>query len=157
MAPGDVEPVWDERAEQVHGIKMHKLEDAAPAASVDERLSAWVRKNSEYKDRTSRIFVGWNVAGFDVPFVREYLPKTAAEFSYRTVDLNAILHFIVGVGLVAPTGSVWSYDSLKAYVKTLAGEATKSKGGWHSAGFDAEASMHAFYVLQEILRRAVQQ
>ena len=100
--------------------------------------------------------VGWNVAGFDRRFLRRQLPLLNGVFSYRTLDLNAVVFAMTEAGMHAPTGRAWTYDRLKRDVKTHAADYARTILGyeeaWHAAGYDALCSLLAYERLRSLLR-----
>lgn len=156
---------WSEEAFNVHKIPMHKVDSSRKVASVDAMAAEWVMEETRTAEKRERIVVGWNVAGFDMAFVRRDYPKLAASLSYRSVDLNAILFSLVD-NLKNPAGTQWTYTELKAFVKARAteharyaiadgdnvGEANDLRA--HNAGFDAMESLYSFYVLRDIIKHA---
>jgi DNA polymerase III epsilon subunit-like protein len=143
---------WSDEAGAVHGIPFDKVEHAPPADEVAERAVEWV---APLGHRASIIPVGWNIAGFDMPFVKRFLPSVQNHMSYRTVDLNAICFALSSARVKSPLGGMWGYKSLKSVVKDVAGERAAAVLGevlWHDAGFDALASLYAFDALQAVIR-----
>lgn len=149
--------IWSEDAFEIHGIPQSKLIDAPTARNADDVISDWLTTTYPGHAKT-RIAVGWNVASFDVPFLRSHLPKTARAMSYRTVDLNALVFGITEAGVKRPTGEAWTYNSLKRFVKDRAAEQMVEDewiaGGpkWHDAEYDALASIYAYEELKTVLR-----
>lgn len=97
--------------------------------------------------------VGWNVAGFDWPFVERDFPQVASEFAYRTVDLNAIV-FNLSEAREEP------YDEIKgaakdygaACMKDLESPGLTNVATWHDAGYDATASLFSWEYLRSLSR-----
>lgn len=101
------------RASRVHGLDMNSLDlpeaefaftaSLAAAEEVhtpnrrihmgacDLAAREWLQQFSEKPGKL--LALGWNIAGFDMPFVRKYLSKTNAWFSRRTIDMNALCFF----------------------------------------------------------------
>lgn len=78
---------------------------------------------------------------FDMPFVRATLPRSAALFSRRSIDLNSIC-FLYG----GPDGWQDYKEEAKKEAARIAGESR-----WHNAGFDAEAAILSFAYLRSRL------
>jgi hypothetical protein len=82
-------------AMRVNGLNITKVDrvELETAQQVDERLYAWAKHSPLYKEgkRYNLIPVGLNVGAFDMPFVRKWLPKSAALFGRRSIDLNALI------------------------------------------------------------------
>lgn len=133
---------WNEEAFEVHKITKQRLQIAPTAEQADSLISGAILPRKPEGQRFCMI--GWNVAGFDRPFIEKHLPKTFSMFSYRTVDLNAICF-----ALAVP--QVRSYDRVKNESKDYALE--KMEGHetlWHDAGFDALASLHSYEYLRKM-------
>lgn len=149
--------VWSDEAARVHGISRIELLAAPSVVEVDLEASEWVKSAANGVPVKFRHMVGWNVAGFDRPFIDRHLPQTARQFSYRTVDLNAIVFSLVESGMKRPTGKFWKYDDLKKEIKRRAAEMTFSEMGmavdWHDAEYDAAASLMAFRVVTKMMRQ----
>jgi hypothetical protein len=117
---------------------------AGPAPDyVDSEACRWLDKQVG-KGRRDLHAVGWNVGGFDMPFVAEYLPKLFDRFSYRCVDLNSIVF--------AMSDDENDYKRIKGKVKSGAEVLLKKRGiqsDWHNAGYDAVNALLAFELLRE--------
>jgi len=135
---------WSPEAAEVHKIAKRELEVAENSFVVDTALSVFIRENTGTDKVMNRITVGWNVGGFDMPFVRRDLPKSGALLSYRSTDLNSVLF-----AMIRQNPSL-SFPKIKDKAKRAAlaqlGEAT-----WHNALFDAKAAMISFGFLAEAL------
>jgi DNA polymerase III epsilon subunit-like protein len=149
--------VWSDEAFGIHGIPKGRLYGMPSADLVDAQGAYWIEDNVGGPSK-GIIAVGWNVAAFDFPFIREYLPRTAASMAYRSVDLNAIIFGITQAGLADESGKPWTYYRLKSVVKDAAAARilaqTDKPMQWHDAGYDALAGLYAFYELQDVLQRA---
>lgn len=122
----------------VNKISQERM-DAAPAASVvDEQLESWLI--SQGVEPRKLVSIGWNVAGFDIPFVKKYLPRTFKFLSYRTVDLNAVVFTL---------DPVRGQDRLKKQLKTWTEEGLD--GTPHDALFDATSAMESWRILVDAL------
>lgn len=82
---------------RVHGITDEAICAGPPADAVDERLRSFLLANGAETDRRVIEPVGWNVVGFDMPFIRHALPRSAELISRRGVDLNAVCRTLDGV------------------------------------------------------------
>jgi hypothetical protein len=149
--------VWSDEAFGVHGIPKGRLYGMPAADLVDAQGANWIAQHVGGPSK-GIIAVGWNVAAFDFPFIREYLPKTADSMAYRSVDLNAIIFGATQAGLADFDGRPWTYYRLKSYVKDAAAyrimQQTEMETQWHDAGYDALAGLYAFYELQTVLIEA---
>ena len=81
-------------AMRVNGIDIKTVDDAArrPISKVDLEFREWLRSDPFYQEGKTYTLIpmGMNVGTFDMKFVRMYLPKSAALFGYRSIDLNAL-------------------------------------------------------------------
>lgn len=147
---GDIEDGWQAEAQRVHGLTQHEVDLFPNQYQVDNFAVQWlIGRGATYQNRMKNVAVGFNVAGFDMPFVKQHLPKTFDLLSYRTVDLNAILFALSGVGKV---GS--SYEAWKKKAKAYAVEQLKSRGPAqaHNAGWDSAMHLYCFEYLQGVLK-----
>lgn len=137
---------WSEEAFGVHGITKDRLLSAPKPTLVDTLAVEWLDKHIP-RHPAGRIPVGWNVSGFDVPFLRQHFPKTARAMSYRSVDLNAIVFFL-------DSCKIGKYADIKRTVKLTAAMRIAGESGqqekWHDAGYDALASLYAYQALVAI-------
>jgi DNA polymerase III epsilon subunit-like protein len=149
----------DPEAMSVHGIPVGNILAAPRADAVDDLASQFLGGFDGAK-----VALGWNVAGFDLQFVRKFLPKTFDQLSYRTIDLNATLFLISGAFDM-------SYEKLKRWLKDEAKLAidaainvfavsNRARFQWHSAFYDALAALEVWRILNravlpsgELLRR----
>ena len=147
---------WTDGAYQIHGIERDEVDAAPHKTDIDGEATAWLKRNLPGQEPKGIIAVGWNVAAFDFPFVRQHLPRLSESMSYRSVDLNAIVFAITQAGLIGPGGEPWDYYGLKSHAKGMAAEAVRDQGysdeAWHEAGYDALAGLYAFFILQEVLQ-----
>ena len=128
-----------EEAMRVNGFTAERMAAAPTAEEVDTKLAAWLEEQGVGERRL--IAIGWNVAGFDIPFVRKFLPKSARFLSYRTIDLNAIVFTL---------DPLQGQEKLKPYLKKRA-EEYLSDAQWHDALFDASAALAIWQILQRSL------
>jgi hypothetical protein len=146
---------WNETAAGIHNIPRSTVDAARPPHEVDADAEAWIHANVGVVGKAI-IAVGWNVAGFDFPFWREYLPRAAGSMAYRSVDLNALVFYVTQAGMLRPDGQPWTYYKLKGYVKREAAEMHYARTGGeaqnHDAGYDALVSIYAWDVLKDVLR-----
>lgn len=139
---------WDLRAFEVHGITQERLD--LEGYSRWEVTTQAVRFIEEHSDawHGNRKPVGWNVASFDMPFVRRYLPGVARVLSYQSADLNAICFAISEAHGI-------SYKGVKSLSKDYAKEQlhdTFEEALWHDAGYDAAAGLHSFKYLTDRIK-----
>jgi oligoribonuclease (3'-5' exoribonuclease) len=138
----DINPGWfkfTEEARKVNGFTDERVRAAPPAAEVDERLSKWLKERGCTENCI--VPVGLNCGSFDTPFLRYYLPKTMKLFSYRSVDLNAVMFTLAEVSGVL-------FKVIKSRAKDFAANPQP-----HDAGADAkEALMMWDYLKYQMLR-----
>lgn len=89
---------WEDRAAEVHKITQETLRlSGKHPEEVDEILYEWlISKGANPKRRAKTVPVGFNITGFDMPFVKVTLPKTYSLFSKRTAELNGMLWMLHG-------------------------------------------------------------
>jgi len=133
---------WEE-AMTVNKFTIERLEAAPDRLAVDLQLHTWLAKQGAEKRRL--IPVGWNVAGFDMPFVRRYLPSAATMFSYRSVDLNAICFTMSGS---KHPFEEWKRQAKKIAADAIAAEDDRFEPAWHDALYDARAALHSWLALR---------
>lgn len=79
-----------EEALKVNGFTRERLVAGPHEVEVDGTLGRFL-EDLHPRGRRSIIPIGWNVAGFDMQFMRKFLwASTKQRFSYRSVDLNAV-------------------------------------------------------------------
>lgn len=136
--PGDL--LWDEESAAVHKIERSALPSFENAGQVDQNAFDFlVGQGADPKRRNKTVPVGWNVGAFDMPFVRESLPKTNSLFSRRTVDLNALCFALDGKNDL-------NFESWKKRSKEYAIEKIGYENA-HDAGWDARMSLLCFEYL----------
>jgi hypothetical protein len=89
---------WEDRAAEVHQISQEALRlNGKHREEVDELLCEWlIKRGAHPTNRFKNIPVGFNITGFDMPFVKATLPKTYAMLSRRTAELNGMLWLLHG-------------------------------------------------------------
>lgn len=87
--------IVDPAAMKVNGIDITKVDDAKriPINFLDSMLRGWLKSDKFYKEGKTYTLIpmGLNVGSFDMKFVHKYLPKSAALFGYRSIDLNTLV------------------------------------------------------------------
>lgn len=137
---------WDDRAALIHNIDPSLVgPDCDPEewpTVVDRKVVSFLTRIANVGPREA-VLVGWNVGTFDFPFVRQFLPATAALCSYRFVDLNAVVFSMAEAGRrrayqpdQAIGAKAWKARAKKAAERMMGGEPK-----WHDAGYDATASL----------------
>lgn len=139
---------WSDEAAKVHNIPLEEVFNSPVSFEVDRQMKDWLinKAGLDPKSRINNVPVGWNVAGFDMPYLKKYLPASYALFSRRTVDLNAIC-FALG-------GAVKSAEWWKKAAKEYAEEMCPPTEGYgpHNAGWDAIMSIYCFEYLSSAVR-----
>lgn len=144
--PGECQ--WSERAFEVHGITLESLQSAPLPDEVDSQVYDWlIAVGVDTNSRGKTIPVGFNVGAFDMPFVKDSLPKSYSLFSRRTVDLNALCFALDykeenGMPVKAAT---WKKRA-KAYAIEKIGTENQ-----HDAGWDAEMHYYCWEFLKGII------
>jgi DNA polymerase III epsilon subunit-like protein len=135
-----VDATWDEESFAIHGITQDELAKARFVWQVDI-LAAASLIEAGLGSRMWNVMVGWNVAGFDRQFITRWMPNLNRLFSYRTVDLNALVFARAGTDEQA-------YKKLKEASKVYAAERMGGITDWHDALYDAQAALHSFEFLR---------
>jgi len=148
------EPGWykTEQASAVHRIPDEDIIAADRANQVDLRLYRWLEDRlSEARARGDHsvlrpfVPVGWNVGGFDMPFVRAALPESCTLISRRSLDLNALC-FAFEDARVTYQGERLSFHQWKNLSHEAASKALEVDN-WHDALFDAQAALESYNFL----------
>lgn len=141
----DVQPTGDimiqQEAMDVNRFTLERIGSAPFTARVDDAISNKLA-NTGLKEGDITP-VGWNVGGFDMGFVKRELPKTAAFFSYRTLDLT-------GVAIIYELTTGKPYKDLKQELHQKIVERL-GRDKRHDALYDAEAALEAVELLKELL------
>ena len=141
-----------EEAMKVNGFTMDRIQAAETAGAVDQNLLSYLN-TFPVPDR-KLIAIGWNVAGFDLPFIKRFLPQSFKKLSYRTVDLNAVCFTLdpVYLNAVCFTLDPVKWERHKKAAKSYAAEELASEfpgEKWHDALYDAAAAYHAWHYLRQ--------
>ena len=153
------DPGWykTEQASLVHNIPDEDIIAAPRPEEVDRRLRRWLEARlseagarHEHTGIRPFIPVGWNVGGFDMPFVRATLPESCGLISRRSLDLNALC-FAFEEARVTYHGERKSFDGWKKLAIEYAGKQFVD-ARWHNALFDAQAAREAYNFLTSSFR-----
>ena len=132
-----------EKGMAAHGISRATIAAAPPADVIDDEFVAWLSAGLARRglgtDAKRLVPVGFNVGGFDLPFVEAYLPRSYALLSRRVVDLNAFLMAYDAQGR-AYEGSVPKWSGWKRLCVADAERRLREYGvteARHDAGYDA--------------------
>ena len=90
--------LWDDESAKVHQIPLATLEkDGIDEKEADQLLYNWlIAHGANPRQRAKTVPVGFNIIGFDMPFIKMQLPKTYSLFSRRMADLNGMLWLLHG-------------------------------------------------------------
>ena len=138
----DIRPIFfrfSEEARKVNGFTDERVRAAQQPAAVDNHLYEWLVEHGAKPK--SLVPVGFNVGNFDMIYVRYYLPRTASLFSYRSVDLNAIVFTLAQV-----LGKNWK--DIKTDAKKFAANPKP-----HDALADAVEALDCWNYLQRLIYR----
>ncbi len=136
---------WDARAFDVHGITQERLKaDGLPLREVTQQALDFIMLTSRAW-HGERKLVGWNVASFDVPFLRKYLPDVARILSYQSADLNAICFAISQAHGISYKGVKRDAQQWSDGMAQMNWEG--ADGRLHDAGYDSLLAVHAFNYL----------
>jgi len=150
LNPLDENMWWEEEAAQVHKIPQEKVLKSPNRDDIDDGLYDWlIRHGAHPSHRDRNIAVGWNISGFDMPFVKKYLPRTFKLFSRRTLDLNALCFALDGKLDIA-TDSIYFWNEWKELSKNYAESLCPQSEnyGLHNAGWDSETALHSLDYLR---------
>lgn len=149
------EHVWDLGAEGIHGITPDEVAAAAPAEEVDELFYEWLIAHGAEAGRRSLIPVGFNIANFDVPHFQAVLPKSAALFSHRSIDLNAVIYTLDGAAGPGSSGPLsdaewkrFAKGHAQAEIERLCAANPDIEIHAHDAGYDALLHLHVWRYLR---------
>lgn len=141
--PGEM--VWSDEAEQIHKISHQTVINSQLAIDVDKIVYQFLVDNGISPDsRSKNIPVGWNVASFDMPFLKYSLPKTHSLFSRRAAELNSICFALEGKN--GRNSDTWKKNSKKYAVEQIGSDNA------HDAGWDALMSLYCFEYLKEQIK-----
>lgn len=141
----DVNPGYvdaDPEAMKIHGLSFERIQSAPSTREVDERLARWLKERCPNPARLHA--VGFNVASFDLVFLRKFLPRSWSRLSYRTLDLNALLFAL------RLSGQSLDKQAVKCEAQRRVARRVPGAPRWHDAGYDA---MAATFVLDILLER----
>lgn len=147
MNPGEM--YWEPVAAGVHGIPREAIEQAAPAAEVDEALYQWlIEHGARANRRENTVAVGFNVGSFDLPHLAAVLPRSHSLFNRRSLDLNAVCFTLDGATLagVSASAETWKTAAKDYAVATL--ERLGYVENQHDAGYDALLHLHVWRFLK---------
>jgi hypothetical protein len=142
--------VADPTAMLVHGIPEEEIVAAPRPDRVDRDAEEWCLARGASEEKRAMVPVGWNVGAFDLPFVRQALPRTYRLLSRRTVDLNAVCFTLAGVAWLGGSQPRWT--GWRRLAKREAEDRLTALGiepAWHDAGYDALASLVSWRWLRE--------
>lgn len=130
--PEDPDMQWSAEAAAVHNIPLEKvLLQGRSNDQVDELCYHWlISRGADPRKRKLTIPVGFNIIGFDMPFIKAQLPKTYSLFSRRMADLNGMIWMLQGKDGHGFTG--WKDQALE-YAHNLLDDHNPHDAGWDSA------------------------
>ena len=145
--PGEMD--WCPEAAQVHQIPKETIElQGRSQDSVDQELYQWlVNQGANPKRRAKTIPVGFNIIGFDMPFIKKQLPLSYSLFSRRMADLNAMLWLLNGK---EDNGHAVSFEGWKTKALNWA-ESQLSDFKPHDAEWDAKRHLLCYEYLQSVI------
>jgi hypothetical protein len=146
-----------EQASAVHKIPDEDILAAERADVVDRRLYRWLedrlteaRIRGDHAVLRPFVPVGLNVGGFDMPFVRKFLPESSSLISRRSLDINALC-FAFEDAQVTYHGERLTFSKWKEVAKDNA-EELLGHSNWHDALYDARAALEAYNFLTGAFR-----
>lgn len=151
--PGEME--WQQRASEVHGITREQIVTFDDPFTADDKCYKFLVDNgADTKSRAKTIPIGFNVGAFDMPFVKQLLPKTSSLFSRQTVDLNAVC-FALGESINwegKPAGMKMMKMLSKAYADEIVSKIEGDDWHAHNAAYDAAQAYYCFEYLTELVK-----
>lgn len=136
-------PIWDVEAQRVHGLEMEVINASPYNFQVAKAAAQFVSRESDVGWNAQRLMVGWNIASFDMQFINKHMPELGKQFSYRSVDLNALCFAITN-----QSGHL-TYNKLRQHVDEVVLEELGYENK-HDALWDAEAALAAFDYLSSL-------
>jgi len=145
-----------EKGMGAHGIAASEIARAPRSDEVDDALVAFLTEGLARRglgtDAKRLVPVGFNVGGFDLPFVAAYLPRSYAMLSRRVVDLNAFLMSYDAQKKVyegaSPKWSGWKRMAVSYAAKNI--EEVGIAVTRHDAGYDALEALYALEFLTTV-------
>jgi hypothetical protein len=140
---------WEENAAAVHGIPLEDLEDyGIHQDDVDSMLYRWlVNHGADPKHRAKTVPVGFNITGFDMPFIKATLPKTYSLLSRRTAELNGMLWLLHGR---VENGMPVKFETWKKRSMDYAASKLDDFKP-HDAGWDAKRHLLCYEYLRSVI------
>jgi hypothetical protein len=141
--PGEM--TWEARAAAVHGISYETvIQQGRSQDSVDTELHQWlIDRGAHPKRREKNVPVGFNITGFDLPFIKMQLPKTYALLSRRTAELNGMMWLFHGKD--GKNFETWKSDSMNR------AHAAVDDYKPHDAEWDAKRHLLVFEYLKSLV------
>lgn len=123
---------WSEESAAIHEISLSDVvEVGLPNDVVDQLCYDWlIVHGADPKKRKLTIPVGFNIIGFDMPFIKEQLPQTYSLFSRRMGDLNGMIWMLQGKDGLGFTG--WK-DAAINHAHSILPDFNPHDAGWDSA------------------------
>jgi hypothetical protein len=139
------EMLWDENAAKVHNITQDDIRGyGIHPEIVDNAIYRWlVGHGADARHRAKTVPVGFNITGFDMPFLKKTLPRTYSLFSRRTAELNGMLWLLHGKNDVGFEG--WKKKAL-AYAESKLDDYKP-----HDAEWDAKRHLLCYEYLQSVI------
>ncbi|HST60407.1 MAG TPA: hypothetical protein VLK84_17035 [Longimicrobium sp.] len=141
---------FDPEALQAVGVTPDSIREGPPAAQVDEAAAEWLA--AQGVEPHSLVVAGWGVTTFDMPFVATTLPGVMRYLHHHTIELNALCYTLGGNKPYAgerPEAATWkAMARVAAEVGLELGAGLKPQ--WHSAAYDARASLASWQWLRAI-------
>jgi hypothetical protein len=139
------EMYWDEKAAKVHLIPYEVVHMYGTTPEIaDDALYRWlVSHGANPKNRAKTVPVGFNITGFDLPFVKKTLPKTFSLLSRRTGELNGMLWLLNGK-------DGHNFESWKKKAMTYAEDNLEDYVP-HDAEWDAKRHLLCYEYLQSVI------
>ena len=140
---------WEEAAAEVHGIPLEDLHGyGIHRDMVDDAVYRWLVNHGANPNRRAKtIPVGFNITGFDMPFIKETLPKTYSLFSKRTAELNGMLWLLHGK---VDSGMPVNFDTWKKRSMDYAASKLDDFKP-HDAEWDAKRHLLCYEYLQSVI------
>lgn len=104
-------------------------ESPKPAHEFAREIKDWLNSRNDNGEKPE--LVGWNIAGFDVQFLKQKNVLTEADFFYRLYDVQSVIHAVHGL-----CDPAVHRREIEAFVMSRDTLVTMPEGQAHNAVYD---------------------